>query len=498
MARTPRKTTARKSPSKAKAKATAAKDEAIEDAVVIDETAPEDAAAAEAKPDDDTASADGGPADKYPDSGSKEQSSGDEAGDAEMANVSGEKAPQDDAGETGKDAETAEATESVKTEGDTQETAGGADAAVEELTEAAESPPEDAPQDASDEPETKPAAETALPVPPAAAVQPESSGASRALPLVFGGVLAGLIGYAVAIYTQGREEVDPAAMTPAEIAASLEAQSGRIDGLEAGQAEFASADSVQSQADDLTGRIEALDETLAGLGTLLNDLNDRVETLALRPVATGIEVDAFDTELAAFRAQLEEAIATAQGQISQAQTEAERISQDAFAAEQAAALRAAFAAVSTAAVSGAPFDEPLSEISNLSDADVPPALTENAAQGVATLAELQDAFPPAARSALAATVSVDANDPVLTRFGAFLRAQTGARSLAPREGDDADAVLSRVEAHLRGGDVSAALEELSALSQSGQDAMSDWVQAANAHQTVQASLEDFGQTLNLN
>ncbi|MBT8408451.1 MAG: hypothetical protein KJN93_02355 [Alphaproteobacteria bacterium] len=497
MARTPRKTTTRKSPSKAKAKATSAKDETIEDAVVLDETTPKDAASPEAKPDDDAAGSQNGPSKQGPDGAPAEQASGEDGSEAGKTDAAADTAPESDTGDSVKAAEPAEAAGPEKADEDTQDKT-GAEKAGTDLSEAAASLPEDTAKDTSGDAEAKPAGDTGLPLPPAAAVQPESSGASRVIPLVFGGVLAGLIGYAVAIYTQGREEVDPGAMTPAEIASAFEAQSGRIDGLEAGHADFASADSLQAQADDLTGRIDALDQTLAGLGTRLGDINDRVETLALRPVATGIEADAFDGELAAFRTQLEEAIATAQGQISQAQIEAERISQDAFAAEQSATLRAAFAAVATAAVSGAPFDAPLAEIANLSDAEVPAALAENAAQGVATLADLQDAFPPAARAALAVTVSVDANDPVLTRFGAFLRAQTGARSLSPRDGDDADAVLSRAEAHLRDGDVTAALETLSALSQSGQDAMSDWMQSANAHQSVQASLDDFGQTLNLN
>ena len=61
-----------------------------------------------------------------------------------------------------------------------------------------------------------------------------------------------------------------------------------------------------------------------------------------------------------------------------------------------------------------------------------------------------------------------------SRVSAFLRNQTGARSLTPREGNDPDAVLSRAEAALGAGDLATVLKELAALPPEGQTAMAAW------------------------
>jgi hypothetical protein len=56
-----------------------------------------------------------------------------------------------------------------------------------------------------------------------------------------------------------------------------------------------------------------------------------------------------------------------------------------------------------------------------------------------------------------------------------LKRQFGARSIAPREGDDADAVLSRVEGATRQGRLMDALAEAETLAPEVISAMSDWL-----------------------
>ncbi|NCM97487.1 MAG: hypothetical protein GW948_09390, partial [Rhodobacterales bacterium] len=91
-----------------------------------------------------------------------------------------------------------------------------------------------------------------------------------------------------------------------------------------------------------------------------------------------------------------------------------------------------------------------------------------------TLAALQAAFPEAARAALDAALRADMGTSLTQRMTAFLRTQTGARSLTPREGTDPDAVLSRAEAALLGGDLAGAQAEIGALPPEAQAAMADW------------------------
>ncbi len=108
---------------------------------------------------------------------------------------------------------------------------------------------------------------------------------------------------------------------------------------------------------------------------------------------------------------------------------------------------------------------------------MPPALAEQG-QGVPTLEALRAAFAPAARAALAASLKQTAGGSLWDRSLAFLRTQSGARSLTPREGADPDAVLSRAEAALAAGDPGASIAAIAALPTDGQARMAEWVALA--------------------
>nr|WP_237398888.1 mitofilin family membrane protein [Rhodovulum sulfidophilum] len=130
--------------------------------------------------------------------------------------------------------------------------------------------------------------------------------------------------------------------------------------------------------------------------------------------------------------------------------------------------------------------------------EVPEALTAVAGKGVETLPELQDSFPAAARDALETALKEQAAGGVGDKFAAFLRSQLGVRSLTPKEGDDADAVLSRAEAALREGDLRAALSELDGLDDGARAEMAGWIDAARARADAVEAAQSLEQTLNSN
>ena len=76
----------------------------------------------------------------------------------------------------------------------------------------------------------------------------------------------------------------------------------------------------------------------------------------------------------------------------------------------------------------------------------------------------------------------------MTALGNFLRVQTGARSIEPREGSDPDAVLSRANAAVETGDVAGALTEIGSLPQPAQDAMATWIGRAKIWTDANAAL----------
>jgi hypothetical protein len=267
----------------------------------------------------------------------------------------------------------------------------------------------------------------------------------------------------------------------------------------------ASLDEVLSRPDPQTALNALRDEVLAAIPATTGDsgaleaMQARIDglaadlataTQAAGAAATGLSED----QMAAFRAELDSAVGSARAEIEAAQDRAAEIEAQAAAAAEKAAAEAAVSQLAAALDSGSPYESLLAPVSALG-AEIPQALSEPAATGVPTMTALQMAFPDAARAALDGAIDVDAADTATDRVLAFLRTQTNARSLTPREGDDPDAILSRAEAALRAGDLEAALGELGGLPEGGQAAMAEWIAQARTRQTALAALAELRTTI---
>jgi len=279
----------------------------------------------------------------------------------------------------------------------------------------------------------------------------------------------------------------------AALRGDLSALSDRLAAIE-GRAVPAPVDlaPVTEGLDALSGEVAKMDARLAEMDARLTELEKRP---AEGGAASASALEAFGREMQDLRAEVAQAradsdaaedriaalVAEAEAQIAAREAEAE--AQATAAAEQAAEMRAraARAAVEAALANGRPIRPALAE-AEAAGLDLPPELA-----GIAeppTQAELEEEYAPAARRALAAALKDAAGDTFGDRALAFLRTQTGARSLEPRAGDDPDAVLSRAEAALRAGDLDAALAELDGLPEAAQAEMSDWVQRAEARRAA--------------
>ena len=115
------------------------------------------------------------------------------------------------------------------------------------------------------------------------------------------------------------------------------------------------------------------------------------------------------------------------------------------------------------------------------------------ADGVPSIETLKDGFAEPARAALATTRKAGGGG-----LGGFLKAQLGARSLEPQEGDGADAVLSRVEAAVKEGRLGDALAEAQALPEEAQAPLKDWTDAVKARQAAVEAAEALSQQINSN
>ena len=319
---------------------------------------------------------------------------------------------------------------------------------------------------------------------------PEASPRSRALPaagLLLAGALSAMLGFAAArtVFPEGwpfpgvKPEPDPLAAALEAQKAELAELGARVDALEA---DTGLAD-LRQQLGDMQAR-------LAGQSEALEAIDARLRALEKLPRGSGSEAAeaaarAYERELAAMREMLDGELA----RIRAAEEAAAADSRSAEATARESALRAARAQLTAALESGQPFGAPLARLADLTGRTPPEALAAAAEAGIPTLSDLQSAFPDAARAALAASIAALVEAGRIGRFEGFLRSQLGTRSLEPKEGDDPDAVLSRAEAALKAGDLSAALAEIAALPEAGQREMAPWLAEAERRQQALAAAE---------
>ena len=321
-------------------------------------------------------------------------------------------------------------------------------------------------------------------------------------PLV-GGALAAVLGYGLAHYDvlQLRQGLEPN---------QLEARFADLESkLAAAEAAAAQGQEAISRADAAMAKAEANAEAAgnsgadsAQLAELQAQLAGLAKEVAQRPTATG-EGGASAAALAALQAQVEQLRDAQQGAdpaavramvaqelqakvdatLAEAETQAQGLRDGAAADVARSALREAIA-------SGRPF---AAELSAANISDLPAALTARAELGLPALSDLAARFPDLARLALDAAIRADAGEGLGDKAWSLMRLGLGARSLTPREGTDADAVLSRAEAAVQAGNLTTALQELQGLPAAAKTVMAEWISEAQARIDAEAALAALSQ-----
>lgn len=340
------------------------------------------------------------------------------------------------------------------------------------------------------EPEKKPAepvkkAET--PKPPKAPETPvvETKEQGSAMPAIFGGLIAGAIGFGAAYLILPKGDTS--------LATQVSSHSTEISGLRDQIAAIPKVDlsGVEAaQAEAATATAE-LGDRITGLETRLDDLTSRAGSEGSLATA------AFTQELDALKAEVESMRGTAVAELESAREQAASIQENADAAARAAAGRAALARVEGGLETGAPLGAALDDLAAALQSEVPEALAA-VRDGVPTLASLQASFPDAARAALATARREGASGEAEGGFAAFVRDQLDVRSIAPKEGDDADAVLSRAQSSIDAGRLTDTLAELGALPEVARAEFTGWQALAEARADAMAAAATLSTSLNDN
>ncbi|MCJ7875048.1 hypothetical protein [Phaeobacter sp. J2-8] len=350
------------------------------------------------------------------------------------------------------------------------------------------------------------------PVPPVAAQQSESS--SGFWPMALGGVVAAGVGFAAAWYVNMNDD-----LFEVETRSALNAQSGRIEALSGEMS--AGAEAVTAQIAELSAEIAATQNTLAsaqGDLTALGDritnvesfagdiaaVDDRLTELAKKPIADTVSreaIKAYEDELERLRASMEDQRQAIEDTIAAEKAKIEKIAEDATQMEERAleesrlaAARSAMTRILSALDTGDAYGAALAELAESVDMPME-ALEAAAAEGVVTQSALREQFPDVARAALRAARN---NTPAEESggIGGVLEKMFEVRSVAPREGDGADAILSRAEAAVRDGDLARALDEIAALPDVAKAELSGWVSDAETRLAALGEAHEIAARLN--
>lgn len=323
---------------------------------------------------------------------------------------------------------------------------------------------------------------------------PSERSGSSALPMFIGGIVAAAIGFGASSYlgSQGILFGTQSADAVEDLARQIDDQNDLIKLLQSNQDKIAEtanqANESRLAVDEANARVAALSERLEALGSKTQALEGRIIEVEKRPMTEGassVAIEAYEREVEQLRAMVAEQL-----------KEAESLKETSARTAQETMAQAALTRIVSAVDTGIPYRVALTELASVSGVSIPSDLSQYADKGVPTNLALADAFPEYAREALADARKLESDGE--NRISHFLKSQLGARSTEPKEGTDADAVLSRAEAALREGRLAASLEELTGLPESSQAIMSDWRDLAETRLAATRAVEALAQSLNSN
>ena len=262
------------------------------------------------------------------------------------------------------------------------------------------------------------------------------------------------------------------------------------DQMKALSDQVAAADTTAAEARlwAVEGRVEGLVAELESLRSMFGSLAEEGGAIT---ADTAASIAAYRTRIDALQAQVDEitgrqgeltrAIAQAQSTASERVEEAQQLvetaSETALTAQNQAALQTRLTEIESALQTGANFSSAAAAIAEISGHPVP----EKLSQGAVTTAEaLGQEFPLLAHAAIRADIAATPTEGGLSGLGSFFKAQVATRSLTPQEGTSADAVLSRMEAALKQGDLPLVLAESNGLSEAAMAEVANWLADVSA------------------
>jgi len=321
---------------------------------------------------------------------------------------------------------------------------------------------------------------------------------SGVVPLVASGFICAGLGFGAAILSQPSNPIWP---VHPDVAQFRDETTGQITGIDmrlnalevrvTDVDQRAVGDVFQSDLAELTNRY---DQRFLEIASQLENFDKRLAALEKSTIESAIPdelVAQYQDEVKRLKETLEAQRESLQQFMSETAETANEVTQRA----KDTVARGILAQIRAAIDAGGPFDTAIQEFDEQVGQALPNQLRSLAEEGVPTYQELRDSFAEAARSALNAARDELNESEGFTGIGNYLRKQFQARSVTPKTGDDADAVLSRAEQALRENDLNGALNELHALPDAARDQMQPWIDQARERQDALEQLDILSQEI---
>lgn len=313
------------------------------------------------------------------------------------------------------------------------------------------------------------------------------------IPLVLGGVFAGIIGYGIATYQRGDNTVD--------LEATIATQADEIASLRDEVSELATLSATSGITEQLEANTESLNAITARIDTDIPTLEDRMTAIEKQPSADGTlqeaAIAAYERDIAELRDQIAVQQDEMRDLLSETRQEAQSIEENAIASARVATARASLAVIQTSLEGGKAFGAALTDLETSVSEPLPDALAA-AKDGVATLAQLQAEFPDLSRAALATARREGVSGEDESGLAGFMRNQFQVQSVGPQDGDTADAVLSRAQAAVNEGRLNDSLAELASLHEAARAELSSWIGEAEQRAAALDAVAMLASQLNVN
>lgn len=302
---------------------------------------------------------------------------------------------------------------------------------------------------------------------------------SSVIPAIFGGMVAGVVGFGVAFGLLPKPDIT--------LSARISAQESQIMALNEKIAAIPMPN-VEAAMSVTTEAVNAAVERITVLESRKDDLSRRAAE------GTSVSMEAYEVVLDSLKSDMENLRSIVLAEVEAARDQAVLISTN---ATRVAVKQALLVRIERGFESGAPLGKVLDDLAALMQKDVPAAL-KFVRNGTPTLLILQSDFPPLARAALATARSEGVSGEAESVWANFLRNQFDVRSVSPKEGNGTDAILSRAEATLGEGRLADTLAELNALPEVVRAELSDWITMAEFRVGALAAAASLSISLNDN